>query len=64
MVRKEITFEPGGGPINDLIDQAYRAKYRRRPAHPRPTDRGPAHPKDVKRVGGHAKLGMVVSAKR
>jgi len=26
---KEVTFEPVDGPINDLIDDAYRAKYRR-----------------------------------
>jgi hypothetical protein len=25
---KEVTFEPVDGPINDRIDQAYRAKYR------------------------------------
>lgn len=25
---KEVTFEPVGGPINDLIDDAYRTKYR------------------------------------
>ena len=24
---KEVTFEPVDGPINDLIDDAYRAKY-------------------------------------
>jgi len=24
---KEVTFEPVGGPINDLVDEAYRAKY-------------------------------------
>ena len=24
---KEVTFEPVGGPINDRIDDAYRAKY-------------------------------------
>ncbi len=24
---KEVTFEPIGGPLNDLIDDAYRAKY-------------------------------------
>ena len=24
---KEVTFEPVAGPINDLIDDAYRAKY-------------------------------------
>jgi hypothetical protein len=24
---KEVTFEPVGGPINDLVDDAYRAKY-------------------------------------
>ena len=24
---KEVTFEPLDGPINDLIDDAYRAKY-------------------------------------
>ena len=24
---KEVAFEPVGGPINDLIDDAYRAKY-------------------------------------
>ncbi len=24
---KEVTFEPAGGPINDLVDDAYRAKY-------------------------------------
>jgi hypothetical protein len=25
---KQVTFEPVDGPINDLIDDAYRAKYR------------------------------------
>jgi hypothetical protein len=25
---KEVTFEPVNGPINDLVDDAYRAKYR------------------------------------
>lgn len=29
--RKEVTFEPVDGPINDLIDEAYRAKYRGSP---------------------------------
>jgi hypothetical protein len=24
---KEVSFEPVDGPINDLIDEAYRAKY-------------------------------------
>ena len=24
---KEVTFEPVDGPINDLVDDAYRAKY-------------------------------------
>jgi hypothetical protein len=24
---REVTFEPAHGPINDLIDEAYRAKY-------------------------------------
>ena len=24
---KEVTFEPVDGPINDLVDEAYRAKY-------------------------------------
>ena len=28
---KEVTFEPVDGPINDLIDDAYRAKYRWQP---------------------------------
>ncbi|ATY83584.1 DUF2255 domain-containing protein [Kyrpidia spormannii] len=28
---KEVTFEPVDGPINDLIDDAYRAKYRSSP---------------------------------
>src|SRR3954451_20933765 len=28
---KEVTFEPVGGSINDLIDDAYRAKYRESP---------------------------------
>src|SRR5438128_6501941 len=28
---KEVTFEPVDGPINDRIDDAYRAKYRRSP---------------------------------
>ena len=27
-MRKEVTFEPVEGPINDLIDDVYRAKYR------------------------------------
>jgi hypothetical protein len=26
---KEVTFEPVDGPISDLVDDAYRAKYRR-----------------------------------
>jgi hypothetical protein len=26
-IRKEVTFEPVDGPINDLVDDAYRAKY-------------------------------------
>jgi hypothetical protein len=28
---REVTFEPVEGPINDLIDDAYRAKYRDSP---------------------------------
>ena len=28
---KEVTFEPADGPVNDLIDDAYRAKYRGSP---------------------------------
>jgi hypothetical protein len=28
---KEVTFEPVNGPINDLIDDAYRAKYKGSP---------------------------------
>ena len=28
---KEVTFEPVDGPINDLIDDAYRKKYRGSP---------------------------------
>ncbi|MEJ2007635.1 MAG: DUF2255 family protein [Acidobacteriota bacterium] len=28
---KEVTFEPIDGPINDLVDDAYRAKYRGSP---------------------------------
>lgn len=28
---KEVTFEPFNGPINNLIDDAYRAKYRGSP---------------------------------
>src|SRR5437016_13780299 len=28
---KEVTFEPVDGPINDRIDEAYRAKYRGSP---------------------------------
>ena len=28
---KDITFEPVDGPINDRIDDAYRAKYRSSP---------------------------------
>jgi hypothetical protein len=30
-VTKEVTFEPVDGPINDLVDDAYRTKYRRSP---------------------------------
>jgi len=30
-MRKEVTFEPVNGPINDLIDDAYRAKYKGSP---------------------------------
>jgi hypothetical protein len=26
-IRKEVSFEPVDGPINDLVDDAYRAKY-------------------------------------
>jgi hypothetical protein len=28
---EEVTFEPVDGPINDLIDDAYRAKYHKSP---------------------------------
>jgi hypothetical protein len=28
---KEVTFEPVDGPINDRVDDAYRAKYRGNP---------------------------------
>jgi hypothetical protein len=28
---REVTFEPVDGPINDLIDDAYRAKYHESP---------------------------------
>lgn len=28
---KEVSFEPVGGPINDLVDDAYRTKYRGSP---------------------------------
>jgi hypothetical protein len=28
---KEVTFEPVSGPINNLVDDAYRAKYRNSP---------------------------------
>jgi hypothetical protein len=28
---KEVTFEPVDGPINNLVDDAYRTKYRRSP---------------------------------
>ena len=31
---KEVTFEPVEGPINDLIDDAYQAKYRGSPYLP------------------------------
>ena len=27
-IAKEVTFKPVAGPINDIIDDAYRAKYR------------------------------------
>ena len=30
-ITKEVTFEPVDGPINDLIDDAYRAKYKGSP---------------------------------
>jgi hypothetical protein len=30
-ITKEVTFEPADGPINDIIDGAYRAKYRGSP---------------------------------
>src|SRR5213075_1630099 len=30
-VTKEVAFEPVEGPVNDLIDDAYRAKYRGSP---------------------------------
>jgi hypothetical protein len=30
-ITKEVAFEPVNGPINDLIDDAYRAKYRGSP---------------------------------
>ena len=26
-ITKEVAFEPAGGPINDLVDDAHRAKY-------------------------------------
>lgn len=31
---KEVTFEPVDGPLNDQIDQAYRAKYKSSPYLP------------------------------
>lgn len=30
-IAKEVAFEPAHGPINELIDEAYRAKYRNSP---------------------------------
>ncbi|HTB97694.1 MAG TPA: DUF2255 family protein [Terracidiphilus sp.] len=30
-ITKEVTFEPVDGPINDRIDEAYRAKYKSSP---------------------------------
>jgi hypothetical protein len=30
-ITKEVTFEPVEGPINDRVDEAYRAKYRGSP---------------------------------
>jgi hypothetical protein len=30
-IAKEVTFKPVAGPINDIIDDAYRAKYRGSP---------------------------------
>ena len=30
-ITKEVNFEPVDGPINDLIDDAYRAKYHKSP---------------------------------
>ena len=30
-ITKEVTFEPVEGPINDVVDEAYRAKYRGSP---------------------------------
>lgn len=30
-IAKEVAFEPAHGPINELIDEAYRAKYRTSP---------------------------------
>ena len=46
---KEVTFEPVDGPINDRIDDAYRAKYRGSPylgpmiGAPRPLRDGQGH---------------------
>ena len=47
---KEVAFEPVDGPINDLIDDAYRAKYQRQPV-PRPDDQRPRPLRDGQ---GHA----------
>jgi len=44
---KEVTFEPVEGPINDLIDDAYRAKYRGSP-YLRPMIGAHAHSATVK----------------
>lgn len=30
-ITKEVSFEPVNGPINDPIDEAYRAKYKKSP---------------------------------
>jgi hypothetical protein len=54
-MRKEVSFEPIGGAINDRIDEAYRRKYRdSRYLEPMIGDRARAATMEVKLRGGIA----------
>ena len=48
---KEVTFEPIEGPVNDRIDDAYRAKYRGSPSLTKSDDR---HTRPLSDSQGHA----------